>query len=146
VQFLAERLGVEYHEGPYSNVAELQTGLDQVNADRSALIGFNDTVLNGAAVTAILAFSRARRIPLFWVNNAAIVRTAGIADFSSDFEAIGRLLARMSLSLMRDGKSISQIPFEDDPGKRLSLNLTACRELGISVRPGVEAQFQEVFR
>jgi hypothetical protein len=145
VQFLAQRLGVEYYEGPYSDVLELKDGLDKINPCNSALIGFNDTVLNGAAVTAILDFSRAKRIPLFWVNNASIVKAAGVADFSSDFEAIGRLLGKMSLSIMRERKAISEIPFEDDPGEKLSLNLAGCRELGISVGPEVEARFHEVF-
>jgi ABC-type uncharacterized transport system substrate-binding protein len=145
VQFLAQRLGVDYYEGPYSSIAELKSGLEKVDASNSALIGFNDTVLNSAAVTAILEFSRARRIPLFWVNNASIVKAAGVADFSSDFEAIGHLLAKMSLSILRDRKPISEIPFEDDPGKKLSLNLAECRELGISVAAEVKAHFHEVF-
>ena len=145
VHFLAERLTVDYFEGPFATVDELRAGLDAMTPERSAVIGFNDTVLSDAAVAAIIDVVRAKRIPLFWVNNAAIVKVAGVADFSSDFEAIGRLLATMSLSILRDGKLVKEIPFQDDPGQRLTLNLPGCNDLGISVLPEVQARFNEVF-
>jgi hypothetical protein len=146
VQFLAERLGIEYLEGPYSNTDELTVGLDSIAPTNSAIVGFNDTVLNDGAVSAILECARARRIPVFWVNNAAIVKSAGVADFSSDFEAVGRILANMTLSILRDGVSIESLSFADDPGQKLTLNLPACRELGLDVPPEVERRFDEVFR
>jgi ABC-type uncharacterized transport system substrate-binding protein len=144
VAFMAERLGVSFHEGPYATLAELEAGLDTMRVERSALIGFNDTVLNGKAVDALLAYSRARRVPLFWVNNASIIKQAGVADFSSDFEAVGRLVGQMSLSILRDGKPASEVPFENDPGQKLTLNLPGCNDLGLSVAPEVRARFNEV--
>jgi ABC-type uncharacterized transport system substrate-binding protein len=144
VAFLAERLGVGYHEGPYATLEELQAGLDTMKAERSALIGFNDTVLSGKAVVALLEYSRARRVPLFWVNNAAIIKQSGVADFSSDFEAVGHRVGRMCLSILRDGKPVSEVPFENDPGQKLTLNLPGCHELGLSAPPEVRARFDEV--
>jgi ABC-type uncharacterized transport system substrate-binding protein len=143
---MAEWLGVEHFEGPYATIEELRRGLDTVNPERSALVGFNDTVLKGEAVDTLLTFTRAKRIPLFWVNNAAIIKAAGVADFSSDFEAVGRLLGTMALSILRDGTPAKELPFQEDPGEKFTLNVAGLRELGLTATPEVEARFHEIAR
>ena len=117
VHFLAERIGCQYYEGPYLTLEELEECLDQVNPEHSALVGFYDTVLLDGAVNLILRFVRQKAIPLFWVNNLPIIEAGGVADFSSDFESVGKLLGAMSLRLLRDKIPIQEIKYQADPGK-----------------------------
>jgi ABC-type uncharacterized transport system substrate-binding protein len=145
VYFLASRLGCQYHEGPFGDLTELESLLREVPpGTTSALVGFNDFILLDGALDILLGVVRARNLPLFWINNVPIVRTGGIADFSSDFEKVGERLGEMSLQILRDEVPVSAIPFADDPGERFSLNLERCRELGITAGEEVRKRFHSV--
>jgi ABC-type uncharacterized transport system substrate-binding protein len=145
VGFLAGRLGCRYHEGPFANLDELSGMLREIPAGTgSALVGFNDLLLLNGALDLVLGIVRERGLPLFWVNNVPIVRTAGVADFSSDFERVGERLGEMSLRLLRDESPITDIPFAADPGERLTLNRRRCDELGIAVRDAVAGRFHRI--
>ena len=141
IHFLAERISCQYYEGPYLTLEELEECLDQINPDHSVIVGFNDTVLLDGAVNLILSFVRKKGIPLFWVNNLPIIEAGGIADFSSDFESVGKLLGAMSLQLLRDKISVQEIRYQEDPGEKFSINLRGCKELAISVSPQLLDQF-----
>ena len=144
VHFLAERLGCQYYEGPYLTLEELEECLDQMNLERSAIVGFNDTVLLDGAVNLILHFVRQKAIPLFWVNNLPIVEAGGIADFSSDFESVGKLLGAMSLRLLRDKTPVQEIGYQTDPGEKFGINLRRCEELSITVSPQLLDRFHTI--
>jgi ABC-type uncharacterized transport system substrate-binding protein len=133
VYFLAARLDCRYHEGPFATIAELDRCLDDIPAGpTSAVVGFNDLVLLEGALDRVLTIVRDRGLPLFWVNNANIVRAAGVADFSSDFEKVGERLGEMCLRIVRDNASVRAVPFATDQGERFSLNLRRCSELGLA--------------
>lgn len=145
VHFLAERLGCRYAEWPYDGLDELERGVRQVEGGvRSALVGFNDTTLVEGAVERLLELCRERALPLMWVNNFPIVQAGGVADFSSDFERVGRAIGRLSLRVLRDGARPDALPFEDDPGERLGLNAKRCRELGLTPAPETRRRFHVV--
>lgn len=144
VAFLAERAGIRYFEGPYSNVAELEQGLCEADLHNAALVGFNDTVLNQGATDFLLKFSEANDVPLFWVNNPSVIERFGVADFSSDFEAVGRIVGTLALEILRDGKPIGEIAFQEDPGTRRTLNLKRARALGLVEAGHTRAKFHEV--
>ncbi|MFL6652946.1 MAG: ABC transporter substrate-binding protein, partial [Sulfurifustaceae bacterium] len=133
VTFLAERAGVRYFEGPYGALDELDQGLREADLRNAVIVGFNDTVLNEGATDLLLKFSEAHEVPLVWVNNPSIIERFGVADFSSDFEAIGRLVGSLALDILRDGKPINSIPVQEDPGARRVLNLKRARALGLAV-------------
>lgn len=141
IHFLAERIGCQYYEGPYLTLEELEKCLDQINPEQSALVGFNDTVLLDGAINLILSFVRQKAVPLFWVNNLPIIEAGGVADFSSDFENVGKLLGAMSLQLLRDKIPIQEIGYQADPGEKLGINLRGCRELSIEVSPQLLDRF-----
>jgi hypothetical protein len=94
----------------------------------------------------VLGEVRARGLALFWVNNWPIICAGGVADFSSDFERVGRKLGEMALSILRDDVPIGRLPLQPDQGERLGLNLDRCRELGLSVSDDVIARFDAVQR
>ena len=144
VHFLAERLGCQYYEGPYLTLEELEECLDQMNFERSAIVGFNDTVLLDGAVNLILHFVRQKAIPLFWVNNLPIIEAGGVADFSSDFESVGKLLGAMSLRLLRDKTLVQEIGYQTDPGEKFGINLRRCEELSITVSPQLLDRFHTI--
>jgi ABC-type uncharacterized transport system substrate-binding protein len=144
VTFLADRAGLQYFEGPFADVDELAQGLDEADLRDAALVGFNDTVLNEGATDLLLRFSERRGVPLFWVNNPSIVERFGLADFSSDFEAIGRIVGSLALEILRDGRPISTIPFQADPGAWRTLNLRRARALGLDLPAATRAKFDEV--
>ena len=54
VSAMAERLGVQYFEGVYEEVGQLQDGLTLSNAQNSVYVGFNDSVLNERATAVLL--------------------------------------------------------------------------------------------
>lgn len=145
-QFLSERLGAEYFEGPFANIDEVRAGLDAMQTQNSVLVAFNDTVLNQAAVDLVMAFVKTRRVPLFWINNPNIISAVGVADFSSDFEKVGRTLAPMALAILRDGTHVKQLSYEPDPGQRTLLNLRVCNELGYTPSEPLQKRFDEVLR
>jgi ABC-type uncharacterized transport system substrate-binding protein len=144
VAFLAERAGIRYFEGPYGPIQDLERGLSEANLSNAALVGFNDTVLNEGATDLLLKFSKAHKVPLVWVNNPSIIERYGIADFSSDFEAVGRVIGNLALSILRDGKPVDQIPLQEDPGARRTLNLRLARSLGMQVPEALHSRFTEV--
>lgn len=144
VTFLAERAGLRYFEGPYGALEELNQGLREADLRNAVLVGFNDTVLNEGATDLLLKFSDAHEVPLVWVNNPAIIERFGVADFSSDFEAIGRIVGGLALEILRDGKPIDSIPLQEDPGARRVLNLKRARALGLAVAASTRAKFHEV--
>jgi ABC-type uncharacterized transport system substrate-binding protein len=131
VQFLCERLGCRYFEGPYASVSELLGGLSKIDLRDCALVGFNDTVLMENAPNRLLAWCAREATALFWVNNWPIVAAGGVADFSSHFEKVGRILGTQAMALLEGRKSPEQIGFAADPGQRLSLNLRRCAELSL---------------
>lgn len=142
VYFLAERLGCRYHEAPFADLAELERRLDEIPpGPTSAVVGFNDSVLLDGAVDRILTIVRGRRLPLFWVNNPAIVQADGIADFSSDFEKVGERVGEMCLEVLRNHTPMSAVPFAADQGERFTLNLRRCSELGVSVGEETRKRF-----
>ena len=144
IHFLTERLGCQYYEGPYLTLEELKGCLDQMNPKYSALVGFNDTVLLDGAVNLVLRFVRQKAIPLFWVNNLPIIEAGGVADFSSDFESVGKLLGTMSLRLLRDKIPVQQIRYQTDPGEKFGINLKECKELSIPVSPQILDRFHTI--
>lgn len=146
VSFLAERAGLKYFEGPYGQISELERGLHEANLDNAALVGFNDTILNEGATDLLLRFSEAQDVPLVWVNNPSVIERYGVADFSSDFEAVGQVVGRLALEILRDGRSPADILLHEDPGTTRVLNLRRARELGIAVPEEVQQQFNEVIQ
>lgn len=144
VTFLAERAGVRYLEGPYGPITELEQGLREADLHNAALVGFNDTVLNEGAADLLLKFSKTHEVPLFWVNNPSVIERFGVADFSSDFEAVGRVVGKLALDILRDGKPINEIPIQEDPGARRTLNLKRARALGLDVSTATRNKFTEV--
>ncbi|MFL6650366.1 MAG: ABC transporter substrate-binding protein [Sulfurifustaceae bacterium] len=144
VAFLAERAGVRYFEGPYGPLEELNQGLREADLRNAVLVGFNDTVLNEGATDLLLKFSDAHKVPLVWVNNPSIIERFGVADFSSDFEAIGRIVGGLALDVLRDGKPIGSIPLQEDPGVRRVLNLKRARALGLDIAAPTRTKFHEV--
>ncbi len=133
IHFLSESLGCRYYECPYITLEELKTGLGQINPEKSALIGFNDTTLIKGGVDLVLNVTRKNGIPVFWVNNFSIVKIGGIADFSSDFERVGKLIGSMSLQILLDKVPIEEIRFREDPGEKFGLNLKTCKDMSIQV-------------
>lgn len=144
VSFLAERAGIRYFEGPYGPIQELEQGLREADLHNAALVGFNDTVLNEGATDVLLRFSKTHEVPLFWVNNPSVIERFGVADFSSDFEAVGRVIGKLALDILREGKPINTIPLQEDPGALRTLNLKRARELGLEVSAATRAKFTEV--
>lgn len=144
VSFLAERAGIRYFEGPYGPIQELEQGLREADLRNAALVGFNDTVLNEGATDVLLKFSKTHEVPLFWVNNPSVIERFGVADFSSDFEAVGRVIGTLALDVLREGKPINTIPLQEDPGALRTLNLKRARELGLEVSAATRAKFSEV--
>ncbi len=147
VAFLAEREGLQYYEGPYNHADELVAGLEQADLEDAALVGFNDTVLNQAATDRLLEFSDRRGVPLVWVNNPSVIERYGVADFSSDFEGVGRIVGTLALSILRDGISPGQLGLQADPGVRRTLNLARAQALGFGPYPeDLLARFHTVVR
>jgi len=144
VHFLCERLGCEYFEGPFESVDQLAGELGKLDPRDCALVGFNDTTLMQDAPNRILAWCGERGAALFWVNNWPIIAAGGVADFSSHFEKVGRLLGKQALAILRREKTPRQIGFAADPGQRFSLNLRRCGELGLDAAPGVRARFDAI--
>ena len=144
IHFLAERINCQYYEGPYLTLEELEQCLDQMNPEHSVIVGFNDTVLLDGAVNLILHFVRQKAIPLFWVNNLPIIEAGGVADFSSDFESVGKLLGAMSLRLLRDKIPVQEIRYQADPGEKFGINLKGCEELSIAVPPQILNRFHTI--
>jgi ABC-type uncharacterized transport system substrate-binding protein len=144
VAFLAERAGLRYMEGPYGTSDELREGLEAADMRDAVLVGFNDTVLNEGATELLLKFGEAHGVPLVWVNNPSIIERFGVADFSSDFEAIGKIVGNLTLEILRDGRGIETLPLHPDPGARRVLNLRRASALGLSVPAEVREKFDEV--
>jgi ABC-type uncharacterized transport system substrate-binding protein len=144
VHFLAERAGIQYLEGPYGPIEELEQGLRDADLRNAALVGFNDTVLNEGAADLLLKYSRTHEIPLFWVNNPSVIERFGVADFSSDFEAVGRVVGGLALDILREGKPIGEIPLQADPGARRTLNLKRAHALGLEISAATRAKFTEI--
>jgi ABC-type uncharacterized transport system substrate-binding protein len=146
VTFLAERAGLQYLEGPYDSADELEQGLKEADLRNAALVGFNDTVLNEQATRLLLQHCEAQRVPLVWVNNPGVIERHGIADFSSDFEAVGRRVGELALGILRKDLSTEQLPLQEDPGERRTLNAKRARQLGIEVPGQLYGRFTEVIQ
>lgn len=142
VYFLAARLDCRYHEGPFASLEELgRCLLDIPSGPTSAVVGFNDLLLLDGALERVLTIVRERDLPLFWVNNPAIVGAGGIADFSSDFEKVGEQLGEMCLAIVRDKVPVCDVPFATDRGERFGLNPRRCAELGITPGDATRKRF-----
>lgn len=144
VHFLCERLGCQYFEGPYESVDELVAALSKLDPRDCAFVGFNDTVLMEGSANRLLEWCARDGAALYWVNNWPIIAAGGVADFSSHFEKVGKVLGKQALALLRGGKKPQEIGFAADPGQRLSLNLRRCTQLGLEVTPEVRARFDAV--
>lgn len=145
VFFLAERLGCMSYECPFTSLEELEKVLGEIPPGlENAVVGFNDSLLLDGAVNVYLKMVRQLNLPLFWVNNFPIIKAGGVADFSSDFEQVGQLLAKLCLRILRDGVPISEVPFQPDPGETFGLNMIRCRELSINVPGELKKRFQLV--
>lgn len=146
VSFLAERAGLQYFEGPYGPISELERGLREADLENAVLVGFNDTILNQGATDLLLRFSESHSVPLVWVNNPSVIERYGVADFSSDFEAVGQVVGKLALEILRDGRSPADILLHEDPGAKRVLNMRRAKTLGITVPEEVQAQFTEVIQ
>ena len=147
VTALADAIGCQYFEGPYSDLTELTKGLAEIPLNwQSAIVGFNDSALMNGSVNVFLETSAINDLPLFWINNASIVRTGGVADFSSDFQKIGYLLGEMAARLLAAGTKSQEISFAPDPGELFTLNLARCQQLGITVTEQLASRFHRVVR
>lgn len=144
IQFLADRLGCDYYEGPYASVEQLLDGLAAAGSENCAFVGFNDTLLMDHAANSLLAWCTQNDRALFWVNNWPIIASGGVADFSSRFEAVGKILGRQALAILRDGRSMDAIGFAEDPGELFSLNLARCVELALDVPEALRTRFHVV--
>lgn len=144
VHFLCERLGCQYFEGPYDSLDELMTGLSSVDPRDSAFIGLNDTVLMEQASNRLLDWCTQNAAALFWVNNWPIIAAGGVADFSSHFEKVGRVLGNQAMALLRGQRSPQEIGFAPDPGQKISLNVRRCAELSLEASSEVRRRFDVV--
>jgi ABC-type uncharacterized transport system substrate-binding protein len=142
--FLCDRVGMTSFEGPYETPDELEKGLASLDKRGAALVGFNDTILEETATEMLLRFSMAHELPLFWVNNPGVIERCGVADFSSDFEGVGRVLGRLTHGMLFGDLTIDAIPFQEDPGERRLLNAGRARSLGFDPSPATCAKFEEV--
>jgi ABC-type uncharacterized transport system substrate-binding protein len=144
LHLMASALGIEYFEGPYESAQALAEGLEHSIPEDSIYVGFNDSVLDDQATAQLLRFVERKRALLCWVNNPGIIEHLGFADFSSDFEAVGRSVGALALRIARDGESPKDIPLQPDPGQRLLLNLRTAALHGLAVPGDVVSKFDEI--
>lgn len=144
LHFMAQINGVQYLEGPYASAAELVAGLAASTTTDSIYVGFNDSVLDGDATGELLSFVERTGALLCWVNNPGIIEQVGLADFSSDFEAVGRTIGDVVLRIVKGGEAPSAIPLRPDPGQRLLLNLNTAAKHGLSIDRATASRFHEV--
>lgn len=95
--------------------------------------------------------------------NSAITRLAGVIDtpmasyldrsitglgalcgLAADNEKLGRMLADSVISVLVDGKAISEVPVKLDPDPVFILNMTMVKKLGITVPDDVAAMAKKV--
>jgi ABC-type uncharacterized transport system substrate-binding protein len=141
---MARAAGIEYFEGPYESADALAAGLADSIPENAIYVGFNDSVLDDRATGELLSFVERRRALLCWVNNPGIVEHTGLMDFSSDFEAVGRVVGEVALRIVKGGEAPSSIPLQADPGQRLLLNLRTATEHGLQVERSLMMRFDEV--
>lgn len=141
--FLARLSGVEYFEGPYASVRELASGLAETCCEDSIYVGFNDSVLDDDATGELLSFIDRTGSLLCWVNNPGIIEHTGLADFSSDFEAVGRSVGHVVMRIVKGGEPPSSIPLQPDPGQRLLVNLRTAARHGLEIDERLMARFDE---
>jgi ABC-type uncharacterized transport system substrate-binding protein len=144
LHFMAQANGIEYFEGPYRSAAELASGLGASTCEDSIYVGFNDSVLDDEATSELLRFVERTRSLLCWVNNPGIIEHIGLADFSSDFESVGRAVGEVALRILKGGENPRDIPLRADPGQRLLLNLKTAATHGLVIGHEIRSRFDEL--
>jgi ABC-type uncharacterized transport system substrate-binding protein len=88
-----------YREYPLHSSEELRKALNTIlprgdgEIVRDIIVAFNDTYHVEGAPATLLQFSTISRVPVVWVNNAAMARHGAIADFCNPFESVAKQAA-----------------------------------------------------
>jgi len=140
----AAALGVELAYAPVrepEDLADLEGVLAGSGAQAALLLP--SFVLENA-LDRVVAATRAAGMPLVGLDRAQ-VRAGALLAYGASGEAMGRQAARMARQLLQ-GYPVALMPVERPLEMRLSVNLTAARELGIELDPRFLSLAQEVVR
>jgi putative ABC transport system substrate-binding protein len=125
----AQELGIRLVPAPVADAGEVGAKVNELAGKVDALWMVADrTVSTVQAFEKLLAFSQARRVPIFALSEEQ-VRAGALVALSPDLTAVGRQAARMTNRLLQDGLSPRALPVADPDGLALAINVTTARRL-----------------
>lgn len=131
-------IDADYQEYPLRSAGELREALRAI-APRSVddpvhdvIVAFNDTYHVAGAPRVLLDYSARSRVPVFWVNNASMVRAGAVADTCNPFASVAEHAARyVDQFLTGDWPPRRQV-VEWSHDTLFTLNRGRLRELGVA--------------
>jgi ABC-type uncharacterized transport system substrate-binding protein len=136
-------IGLEYREFVYRSCDDLLWGLEFVDRSSGLMMPSNDSIYCDGAPAALMQFSAAESVPLFWNNNTEATRIGAVAAISGCFRWAGIETGKIAAAIL-DGAAPRSFPWITSTRTFGSLNVARARNLGLEPSPKVVAQFDEV--
>ena len=124
-----ELLNITYHEVLASSAKELIEGARKIS-DHVQLFIISNTALVIDNTVNLLAVCNTTKIPLFSYADKA-VRSGAVAGLSADDWKLGTMLADSVISVVVDGKPVSEVPVKMDEDPKLLINEPMAKTLGL---------------
>ena len=130
---------LEYRELVYTDVAELDAALDEVDPRDGLVMPYNENFHCPGAVERLLEAGR-QGLPMIWNNNAQIATRGILAGIGADWTLLGRQSGDAAARIL-NGTPPAAIPRELHPNQVGWINLDAAERLGLAPSGDVLAYF-----
>ena len=126
----AAELGITIKPQAVTSAAEITVGLEALAGVDAILVPTDNTVV--AAISSVVGFGKEKQIPVFCADTST-VELGTVATRGLSYHDQGRNVGQMAVSILRDGKSVSDIKPEVTTGTEILVNPEAATSFGLTL-------------
>ena len=127
----AAKYGLETIEKTVSDANDIQSVVQSMIGQVDAIYTPTDNVI-AANMSLVSQIATANKIPLFVGENNS-VEAGGLATYSVDYYALGKLTAQQAVRILKDGANPAEMPIEYLSENKLYINFALAEQLGLTI-------------
>lgn len=125
----AAELGIEVQEATISASAEVQQGVESLNADAIYVPTDNAVV---SALEAVIQYGQDNDVPIIAAEADSVVRGA-VATYGIDYSQLGYQAGEMAIRILVDGEDPAAMAVETQSDLELTINPDAAEAMGLEL-------------
>lgn len=129
LQEAADDLGLEVEEATISASAEVQQGVESLNADAIYVPTDNAVV---SALEAVIQYGEQNDVPILAAEADSVIRGA-VATYGIDYYELGKQAGEMAIRILVDEEDPAGMPVETLSDLELTVNPDAAEAMGIEI-------------